>query len=174
MFLSYLCWIALSASSDRTRRPAVRGSPRPLGLLGRVGRDSARAVAPERLAGGRVRPIFCGSPNSASDFLTCTSTTKKTRFSRSEGSSGRTYECMDGSRGGTALRLLSLLVKVKAHSLSADGARPRKASNATRGALEKLQTQLGGPTPSDKNGGLLLHSEQHSMHQRAAARRPWV
>jgi hypothetical protein len=70
---------------------------------------------------------LCGSPKQAkqaSQVKTCTSTTKKNRFSRSEASSGRIYECLDGSRGGAAHNLLAFLVKVKAHSLSADGARP--------------------------------------------------
>ena len=37
---------------------------------------------------------------------------KTTRFSRSEGSSGRIYKCMDGPRGGTAHHLPVLLAKV--------------------------------------------------------------
>ena len=137
------------ALSDRTR--PHEAAPGRSGCLGRVGRDSPRAVAPERLAGGRVRP-YLRQRNKRQSSWDLHLNKAKIRISRSEDSSGRIYECMDGSRSGTTHHLPVLLVKVKAHSLSTDGARPRKASNATRGALEKLQTQLGGPTPSDKNG----------------------
>ena len=130
----------------------ARGSPRPLGL--RPGRTGLPASCGAGKAGRRpCASPYAAAPSKPVKLGPAISKTKKARFSRSEASSGRTYKCLAGSRGGAAHNLLALLVKVKAHSLSADGARPRKASNATRGALEKLQTQLGGPTPSDKNGG---------------------
>ena len=64
-------------------RPAVpRQPPGRWGWLGWVGRDSARAVAPGRLVGGRVR-LFAGSQpqlSQSSWTWTCTSRTKKTDF----------------------------------------------------------------------------------------------
>ena len=58
-FLSYnhaLNHAGLSLSGVVGPDATARGSPRPLRLLRPAGRDSPRAVAPERLVGGRVRP----------------------------------------------------------------------------------------------------------------------
>ena len=155
---------------DATDGPPYWAAPGRSGCLGRVGRDSPRAVAPERLAGGRVRP-YLRQPQLSQSSLDCTST-KKTRFSRSEGSSGRVYTCMDGSCGGTAHHLPVLLAKVNRPARRVAVTRGLKAAHITEWPhTQQIKTESAGSTVPGK---LLLHSEQHSMHQRAAARRPWV
>ena len=87
-------WIALSGAvvgrpaeprrrddggADATgRRPIVLGSPRPLGLPP-AGRDSPRAVAPERPVGGVCVPI-CGSPTNTNQFGTLPQREKNSSF----------------------------------------------------------------------------------------------
>ena len=91
--------------------PVVLGSPRPLGLP-RPGRPGLPASCGAGKARRRPCASLCRQPHIAPFKLGPASTTKKTRVSRSEGSSGRVYKCMAASRGGTAHHLPVLLAKV--------------------------------------------------------------